>query len=140
MEPDYLWKIKFWISKTWAWTWCSQPSAADPVETFQWYCFVLPGKSILAWGMVFSYPQKWNHLYSLHDYSNTMLLYLRLSSFNFFLPHLSSINKWKYRNSTWLRQIFKKQNVWIGLEKVGGTGNLKWSTRDGTAKIIIGYI
>lgn len=51
LEPDYLWRMKFRISNKLNW---------KPVISMALGFPPPPGTSILIWGMLFSYPQKWN--------------------------------------------------------------------------------
>lgn len=113
-------KLGTWLSlddqildlKIWARTCCSHLSTATPWGRFNGIVFFPTSKSTLTWGRLFSYPQKWNHLYSFYNYSHTTHPSLRLSSLHFFLPDIASINKWEGdRNNAKIRKIFKEQNV-----------------------------
>ena len=84
LEPDYLWRMKFWISDKLNWKLGISMAQGFPP----------PGTPILILGMLFHYPQTRIWLCSVSSYYSTIHFALRLPSLNFFLPHLSSI-KWK---------------------------------------------
>lgn len=54
LEPDYLWRMKFWISNKLNWKPNWKPGISMALGFFP------PGTSVLIWGRLFSYPQKWN--------------------------------------------------------------------------------